>query len=179
MQQALRLRAARSCGLSSSAHSAGLRVSETKQEITVEAAIVTANWRKNWPEMPVMKAEGTNTAHSASAIAISAPPTSSMVRCAASRGVMPGAQVALDVLHHDDRVVDDDADRQHQAEQRQIVEREAERREHGEGADQRHRDRDDRDDRGAPGLQEHDHDDDDQHDRLEDRLDHLVDRLAR
>ena len=69
-----------------------------------------------------MKAVGRNTALSTSAIAISAPPTSSIVLCAASRGDRPCAQVALDVLDHDDGVVDDDADRQHQAEQRQVVE---------------------------------------------------------
>ena len=50
------------------AHSAGLRVIETKQEITVEAAIVTANCLKNSPEMPERKAEGTKTAHKVSAI---------------------------------------------------------------------------------------------------------------
>ena len=78
-----------SCGWNSSAQSAGLSVSETKAETIVEAAIVTANWRKNWPEMPEMKAVGTNTAQSVSAMAISAPPTSSIVRCAASRGDRP------------------------------------------------------------------------------------------
>ena len=36
----------------------------------------------------------------------------------------PAGDPALDVLQHDDGVVDDDADRQHQAEQRQVVERE-------------------------------------------------------
>ena len=87
------------------------------------------------------------------------------------------ADVALDVLHHDDGVVDHDADGQHQAEQREIVEREAERRQHGEGADQRHRDGDDRDDRGAPGLQEQDDDHDDEDHGLEQGLDHRVDRL--
>ena len=55
----------------------------------VAAAMVTANWRKNWPEMPVMKAAGMKTAASTRAIATSAPPTSSMVLWAASRGVMP------------------------------------------------------------------------------------------
>ncbi len=55
----------------------------------VEAAIVTANWRKNSPEIPAMKAAGTNTAHRVSAMAISAPPTSSMVRRAASGGAYP------------------------------------------------------------------------------------------
>ena len=82
-----------SCGLNSSAHSAGLRVSETKQEMTVDAEIVTANWRKNCPEMPLMNADGMNTAHSVSAIASSAPPTSSMVRCAASRGDSPSRRL--------------------------------------------------------------------------------------
>ena len=64
-------------------------MSETKHEITVDAAIVTANCRKNCPEIPLMNADGMNTAHSVSAIAISAPPTSSIVRCAASRGLIP------------------------------------------------------------------------------------------
>src|ERR1700690_3655438 len=77
------------CGLSSSAHKAGLSVSETKHEITVEAAMVTANWRKNCPVIPDRNAEGTNTAHSVRAIEISAPPTSSIVRCAASFGDRP------------------------------------------------------------------------------------------
>ena len=61
-------------------------------------------------------------------MATSAPPTSSIVACAASRGVMPCPRYALDILDHHDRVVHDDADRQHQAEQRQVVEREAEQR---------------------------------------------------
>src|SRR5713101_2326241 len=70
------------CGsrsLKSTAHRAGLKVSETKHEMTVDAAIVTANWRKNSPEIPERKADGTKTAHNVSAIEISAPPTSSIV----------------------------------------------------------------------------------------------------
>jgi len=47
--------------------------------MTVDAAIVTANWRKNSPEIPERKADGTKTAHNVSAIEISAPPTSSIV----------------------------------------------------------------------------------------------------
>ena len=124
-----------------------------------------------------MKAAGTNTAHSTSAIAISAPPTSSMLLMAASCGREPGLDIALDVLDHDDGVVDHDADRQHQPEQRQIVEREAEHRHEEERADQRHRNGDDRDDRRAPGLQEQDDDQNDEDDRLDDRLLHRVDRL--
>src|SRR5882724_11868807 len=122
--------------------------------------------------MPAMKAVGMKTAQSTSAIATSAPPTSSMVLCAASRGPRP-AQIALDVLHHHDGVVHHDADRKDQAEQRQIVEREAERRHDEEGADQRYRDGNDRNDGGAPGLQEQDDHEHDQHERFEQRLYHL------
>ena len=77
------------CGLSRMAASAGLSVSELKAEITVETAIVTANWRKNWPVMPLMKAQGTNTAHSTRATAITGPVTSSIALRAASRGASP------------------------------------------------------------------------------------------
>ena len=116
-----------SCALNSTAQSAGLKVSDTKQEISVEAAIVTANWRKNCPVMPDRNADGTNTAHSVSAIEISAPPTSRMVTWAASAGLHASLEIALDILHHDDGVVDHDADRKHETEQRQIVQRNAER----------------------------------------------------
>ena len=66
---------------------------------------------------------GRNTAHSTSTIAISA--RADLVH-RRSRGLAAGQaarEVALDILDHDDRVVDDDADRQHQPEQRQVVER--------------------------------------------------------
>ena len=125
-----------------------------------------------------MNIDGTNTAHSTSAMAISAEPTSSMLLRRRLARRQPGGDVALDVLDHDDGVVDHDADRQHQPEQRQIVEREAERRHEEEGADQRHRYGDERNDRRAPGLQEHDHHQHDQHDGFADRVDHGVDGLA-
>ncbi len=51
--------------------------------------MVTANWRKNRPEMPDIIAAGTNTAHSTSAMAISAPLISSIDLCAASFGDRP------------------------------------------------------------------------------------------
>src|SRR5215469_18020859 len=87
------------------------------------------------------------------------------------------AHVALDVFDDDDRVVDDDADRQHQAEQGQVVERYAEGREDREGSDQRDRNRDDRDDSRTPALQEEKDDADHQKDRHENRDDDLADRL--
>ena len=58
---------------------AGDRVSEVISEITEAAEMVTANWRKNIPGMPGMKAVGTNTASSTRPMAIRAPDTSSIV----------------------------------------------------------------------------------------------------
>ena len=75
--------------LSRMAASAGLRVSELKAEMTVETAMVRANWRKNWPMMPVMNAHGTNTAASTSPIAITGPETCSMALRLAWRGDIP------------------------------------------------------------------------------------------
>ena len=73
------------------AASAGLSVSELNAEITVETAIVRANWRKNWPVMPLMKAQGTNTAQSTRPTAITGPVTSSIALKAASLGESPSA----------------------------------------------------------------------------------------
>ena len=88
------------------------------------------------------------------------------------------AQIALDVLHHHDRIVDRDADRQHQPEQSQIVDREAKGLHHCEGADQRYRNGNDGNDRSAPGLQEHhDHQHHQQH-RFKDREVDLVHRVG-
>ena len=60
---------------------------------------------------------------------------------------------------------------------RQVVEREAQPGHHDEGADQRHHDVDDRQQHRPPVLQEHQHDDDHQGRRDEDRVEHVVDRV--
>ena len=60
--------------------------------------------------------------------------------------------VPVDVLDDDDGVVDDEADRQHQREQRQQIDRVAEHQHHEEGADQRQRHRDQRDQRPRAGC---------------------------
>ncbi|MEY9717746.1 hypothetical protein ABIA22_000236 [Sinorhizobium fredii] len=86
-------------------------------------------------------------------------------------------QIALDILDDDDRIVDHDADRQHQPEEGQHVEGEAEGEEQRECADQRHRNGDDRNDRGAPGLEENDDHQRDEDHRLGDRHVDLVDRF--
>ena len=59
-------------------------------------------------------------------MAMIGPLTSSIALYAASLRREPRLDVALDVLDHDDRVVDHDADGEHQPEQRQRVDREAE-----------------------------------------------------
>ena len=70
--------------------------------------------------------------------------TGSAISAVASRGGLERRHPLLldeaeDVLQHDDGVVDDDADHQHQREHRHAVEREVERRHHAEGRDDRGR----------------------------------------
>ena len=86
--------------------------------------------------------------------------------------------VARDVFQHHDGVVDDEADRNRQRHQRQIVERVAERPHQRAGAEQRQRHRDARDDRRPDAAQEdkdhHHH----QRDGQQQRELHVLDRGA-
>ena len=85
-------------------------------------------------------------------------------------------QMAVDVLHHHDGVVDHEPDRQHHRQQRQQVEAEAHRQHQAADADQRQRNRDHgNDDRAERGQEQEDHHDHDQHGFAK-RLLHLVDR---
>ena len=111
-----------------------------------------------------MNAVGMNTADSTSAMPTTGPETSSI---ALKVGVLRRhafLDVVLDRLHDDDRVVHHEADRQHQAEQRQRVDGKAEQREEDERPDERDRHGQQRNQRRAPALQEDEDDDDDQHD---------------
>ena len=78
-----------SCGRSSMAASAGLRVSELTAERMVDTAMVRANCRKKRPVTPPMKAQGTNTAESTAATPITGPVTSVIARSAAAYGSRP------------------------------------------------------------------------------------------
>ena len=96
---------------------------------------------------------------------------------AASRR-QPVLDVVLDGLDDDDGVIDHDADGQHQAEQRQVVQAEAQGGHDGEGADDGDRHGDQRNEGRPPVLQEQQHHQGDQNDGVAQRLDHLADRLA-
>ena len=83
---------------------------------------------------------------------------------------------ALDVLDHDDRVVDDDADGEHHRQQRDGIGGIADGVEHDEGADQAHRHGDGRDQRRPEIAEEQVDDEDDEDEGFDQRLLDLVDR---
>jgi hypothetical protein len=67
----------------------GVMVRALIAEITVEAAIVTANCRKNCPLTPPRKQHGTNTALSTSVMAMTGPVISSIALSVAARTSRP------------------------------------------------------------------------------------------
>ena len=161
-------------------HSAGDSVSALIADRNIETATVTANWRNNSPEMPGMKATGTNTESSTSVIA--------MIGAVISRHRAFGRvgrrkfgmllHDPLDILDHDDGVVDDDADGEHDGEQRYRIGRVADREQRDERADQADRHRQGRDQRGADAAEEQKDDEHDQNESLDQRLLHLVDGVG-
>ena len=85
------------------------------------------NSRNSRPRSPGRNEIGTNTAASVSVVAMTAKPISRVPLIAATSGGSPSSAAAMDVLEHHDRIVDDQADREHQPEQRQHVDRVAHR----------------------------------------------------
>ena len=81
----------------------------------------------------------------------------------------------LDVLDHDDGVVDHDADGEHERQQRDGIGRVADRQHHRERADDRHRHRDQRDQRRAQLAEKQEHHQRHQDDGLDQRANDLVD----
>ena len=82
-----------SCGFRISTHSAGVRVSATRPEITTAMEMVTANCRYNSPVKPPRNAIGMNTAVSVSTMATIGPVTSCIALIAASRGFAPSSRM--------------------------------------------------------------------------------------
>ena len=105
----------------------GVSVSDTAAEMAMAIVSVTANSWNSRPRMPPMNSSGMNTATSEMLIEITVKP---ICRAPGERRLHrrhAPLHVADDVLDHDDRVVDHEADRDGQRHQREIVEREAER----------------------------------------------------
>ena len=92
-------------------------------------------------------------------------------------GIVAFGDPAFDVFQHHDGVVDHDADGQHQAEQREVVQVEAQQGHDGERADQRDGHVDHRQDHRLPILQEEQHDDGDENDGVAQGFEHFHDRL--
>ena len=84
-------------------------------------------------------------------------------------------EVVLHGLNHHNGVVDHNADGQHEAEQRERINRESQRDKHDERADNGHRNGQNGDERGAPALQENEHHDGHQQQRLEQRFEYFLD----
>ena len=93
-------------------------------------------------------------------------------------GREPLLDVAFDRLHHHDRVVDHQADGEHQPEQGQRVDGEAQERKENERPDQRHRYGEQRNQGGAPALQEEKDDQRDEQHGLEEGDEDLSDSLG-
>ena len=143
------------------AHWVGFSVAALTALISAVTAMTSANWANMLPVRPGTNAAGRNTAISTRVMPTTGP--NQVVHRLDGR-VVPG-HALLDVFRHplddDDGVVDDDADRQHDAEQSREVDGEAERGHAGEGADDGDRHGRRRHQRGAEILQEDE--DDDQH----------------
>ena len=105
----------------------GVSVSDTNAEAKMATVTTTANSLKMRPMMPPISSTGMNTATSDTVIDMMVKPIS---RLPCERG-LEGVKtvllhVPIDVLQHDDGIVDHEADRQRQAEQRNIVDAEIE-----------------------------------------------------
>ena len=126
------------------------------------------------PVMPGMAAVGMKTAARMRAIATTGPPTSSMAFTVADFGIHALVDVVLDGFDHDDGVVHHEADRQHEAEERQRVDGKPKRRKDDERSDERDRNRQQRNERGAPALKEDEDNDDHEAERFKQREHNLV-----
>ena len=134
----------------------GVKTSATASEISMPMLALIGIGLMYGPIRPLTNAMGSSAAITVKVARIVGPPTSSTARGMISRsGPLPSRHVAMDVLDDDDGVVDQDADREDQREQRHAVDGEAP----GPGGEQRggqrHHDRRADDDRLAPADRDH------------------------
>ena len=168
---------ARGAGGFMRAASIGVSVSATKSEIRTEPATVSPNEPRKLPTTPSTNTTGMNTAATDNVAAVAANAISRVPTRAACVGVLPAFAVALDILEHDDRVVDHDAHGERHAEQRHRVQRVAEQPDQPERGDQRDRDRRGDDQRRPRPAQEHEHREHREHRAEHERELGLFDRL--
>jgi hypothetical protein len=116
--------------------------------------------------MPFIIATGANTATIVDVVASTASPISAVPSAAAHSGGLALLEVAMDVLDHHDRVVDEQADREAERQHRHLVEREPQEAERPHRRDHRGRQGQRADERGPPVAQEAE-DDHDRQDRAE------------
>ena len=166
------------CGRRNFADSSGVSESETKPETRIAAPIVTANSWKRRPRMPPMKRIGMKTAASEIVIDRIVKPISRRAVHRRLERLLAHLHVPDDVLQHDDRVVDDEADGERERHQREVVERVAAEVHHGERADDRHRQREAGDHRRREVSQEEEDDEDDQEERQQERELHVAHGVA-
>ena len=82
----------------------------------------------------------------------------------------PVLDVMFDGFDDDDRIIDHETDGEHEAEERERVHREPEKREQRKRAEQRNGHGEQRDECRAPALQEDENHEDDEHQRLDERM---------
>ena len=100
----------------------------TPSDASIATDAPTGIGRMYGPIMPETNAIGRMAAMTVNVARIVGLPTSSTASTAATSGARsPTPQVAVDVLHHHDRVVHQDADGEDEREQRDAVERVAQR----------------------------------------------------
>ena len=103
----------------------GTTVSAQISEASSANVTVRANGRKNWLTSPPTKPSGRNTPTVVSVVAVIAPATSLGPLIDAVEPVLAQRAVAVDVLEHDDRVVDDPSHGDREAAQGHDVEGDA------------------------------------------------------
>ena len=139
------------------AHIMGVVVSEMTIETRMAVDRVTANSRKRRPTMPPIIRMGMKTAISEMLMEKTVKPISLAPSSAASIWLHALFQVARDVFHHHDGVIDDKAGRDGQRHERKIVEAVTAQVHHRERADERDRDGDARNHGRAHISQEEKH----------------------
>ena len=140
--------------------SSGISVSACTSEISTAAASVIDSARKNWPTTPDSMPSGTKTTTVVSVEPTTGATSSRIASWTDCAGRLAAVEMPVDVLDDDDRIVDDEADRDREPAHRHHVDRLAEPAHHEERRHDGERQRDGCDERQAPVAQEHQ-----QHDR--------------